>query len=150
MAQNKVDLETSLVASELRDKLFRVDPRGLTSTGLPQKKLTEKYVARIVEGLIAVGVCTPILVDDKAGIFTGHGLVAAANVMRLDDIPALNSRELTSDEWEIYIFSARRFFDISGLGETAFKREMQHILEVFALWQAAQDKYANAEGSSAA
>lgn len=50
MPEGRLDLETSLVAPELRDKLFHVELRRLASKLSAPKHCERKHVARLVEG----------------------------------------------------------------------------------------------------
>ena len=140
MAEGRLDLETSLVARELRDKLFRVDPRGLTSKLPAPKRCKPKHVARLVEGLIAIGVCTPVLLDRDGDIIAGHGLVAAANQLDLDDIPAIAYDGLTLSERKTYAQSMARFFHCAGLDHRAFLVEARHAMVLTALLETAADQ----------
>ena len=137
MAEGRLDLETSLVARELRDKLFRVDPRGLTSKLPAPKGCKPKHVARLVEGLIAIGVCTPVLVDRGGAIISGHGLAAASIQLDLDDIPAIAHDDLTLSERKTYAQSMARFFHCAGLDHRAFRIEARHAMVLTALLETA-------------
>lgn len=140
LTERRLDLDTSLVAPELRDKLFRVDPRRLTSKLPAPKTCDPDHVARLVGGLIAIGVFTPVLLDSDGDIIAGHGLVAAAIQLDLDDIPALAHDDLTLSERKAFAVSMARFFHNAGLDHRAFRAEARHTMALTALLETIADK----------
>lgn len=140
MAERRLDLETSLVAPELRDKLFRVDPRQLASKPPAPKPFNRTHVARLVEGLIAIGVMTPVLLDGDGDVIAGHGLVAAAIELDLNDIPAIDHDGLSLSERRVFAKSMVRFFHDAGLGAQALGTEVRHAMVLRAFSEIAADE----------
>ncbi|MBA3910726.1 MAG: hypothetical protein C0524_12790 [Rhodobacter sp.] len=140
MAESHLDFETSLVAPELREKLFRVDPRRLASKLPAPKPCDRKHIARIVEGLVAVGVMTPVLLDCDGDVIAGHGLVAAAIELDLEDIPAIDHDGLSTSERRAFAKSMARFFHDAGLGAQALRTEVRHAMVLMAFSEIAADE----------
>lgn len=141
MAEERIDLETSLVAPELHDRLFRVDPYSLDCHMSPANERSVAYVTELTEAVINVGVFTPVLIVRKNIILAGHGLVDAATRIGLDDIPALRIEDLDVDEWEIYTKSMARFLSLGEVPYETFLTEARKIMEIKALYDVANDKY---------
>ena len=139
MAERRLDLENSLVAPELRQKLFRVGPRQLTGRLPAPKHLDRTHVARLVEGLIAIGVMTPVLLDGDGNVIAGHGLVAAAIELDLEDIPAINHDGLSPSELRAFAKSMARFFHDAGLDAQALRAEVRHAVVQSALFDTAAE-----------
>ncbi len=123
MANKHIDLETSLVARELRDKLFRVDTYSLHCHTSSAYERSVDYVSNLTAAVINVGVFTPVLVDDKNTVIAGHGLVDAAMRIGLEDIPALRIEDLSTGELEIYENSMARYFSIAELEHEVYLTE---------------------------
>lgn len=140
MAERRLDLETSLVAPELRDKLFRVDPRQIASKLPAPKPCDRKHVARLVEGLIAIGVMTPVLLDGDGNVIAGHGLVAATIELDLDDIPAIDHDGLSLSERRAFAKSMARFFHDAGLDTRALRTEVRHAMVLMSFLEIAADE----------
>lgn len=140
MPERRFDLETSLVAPELREKLFCVDPRRLASKLPAPKPCDRKHIARIVEGLIAVGVMTPVLLDGDGDVIAGHGLVAAAIELDLEDIPAIDHDGLSPSERRAFAKSMARFFHDAGLDAQALRTEVRHAMVLMAFSEIAADE----------
>jgi ParB-like chromosome segregation protein Spo0J len=139
MAERRLDLETSLVAPELRGRLFRVDPRRLVSKLPASKHCDRTLVARLVEGLIAIGVMTPVLLDGDGNVIAGHGLVAAAIQLDLDDIPAIDHDGLSLSERKAFAKSMARFFNDAGLDAQALRAEVRQAMVLTALLETAAE-----------
>ncbi|MBN8630057.1 MAG: hypothetical protein J0L76_04285 [Rhodobacterales bacterium] len=133
MAERRLDLETALVAPELREGLFRVDPRRLASKLPAAKPCDRTHVAHLVEGLIAIGVMTPVLLDGDGNVIAGHGLVAAAIELGLDDVPAIDDDGLSPSERRAFAKSMARFFRDAGLGAQALRAEVRQAMVLTAL-----------------
>mgnify|MGYP001115487520 CR=1 FL=1 len=128
MLHYKIDLKTSLVARELRDKLFRVDPLNLTYKFQVVDEFYDEYISVIKDALICVGVLTPVLLDSDGSVIAGQSLVDAAIQIGLDNIPVINFGKLNAHERKICVNSMHRYFDIADLDHEFFLIETQHLL----------------------
>lgn len=128
MLDHKIDFETSLVARELRDTLFRVDPLKLTYKFQVHIDYYEGHLSDIEEAMICVGVLTPVLLDSEGCVIAGHSLVDAAIQIGLDDIPVINFGKLNAHERQICVSSMHRYFSIADLDQEVFLIETQHLL----------------------
>lgn len=139
MTKARPDLETSLVARELRDRLFRVDTYSLSCHTSPAYERSVDYVTNLTVAVINVGVFTPILVDGKNTVIAGHGLVDAAMRIGLEVIPALKIEDLSAGELDIYAKSMARYFNIAELDQRVFLAEARKMRVILALKQTAND-----------
>ena len=139
MTNKKVDLETSLVAQELWDRLLRVDPYALDCQFSPAAERSVEYVTELTNAVINIGVFTPVLVDENDIVVAGHGLVDAATRIGLEDIPAIRIEGLSAEEWEIYTKSMARFFSLGEVPFETFLSEARPIMELKAIYDVAND-----------
>ena len=128
MNNKRLDLETSMVAPVLRDKLFRVNPEQLIRDFQPMGELDEEDISEIVETLCVMGFLTPVLIDRDNVIIAGQGLADAAMQTDLEDIPALRLDDLDAEERKTYFLMMHHFFKISELDPKIFRIEAQLIL----------------------
>ncbi len=99
---HRMDLETYMVADVLRDRLFRKPPEKLSNAIQLAERLNAEDHAEIEDSLYRMGILTPVLIDKYDRIVAGHGLVAAAKLIGLDDIPVLRLEELTVEEMTVF------------------------------------------------
>lgn len=149
MTINKVDLETSLVAQELWDKIFRVDPHELDCQFLSGSERSEEYITKLADAVINIDAFTPVLIDKRNRVIAGHGLVDAAIRIGLEDIPAIRIEGLSAEEWGIYANSMAHFFSLDELSFETFRAEAQKIIELKAVYDAANDTNDGAEDMTA-
>lgn len=128
MKNEKLDLEISMVAPVLRDRLFRVNPENLNRDFQPMGELDDEDISEIVKTLCVMGFLTPVLIDGDNVIIAGQGLADAAMQTTLEDIPALRLEDLDAEDRKIYFRMMHHFFKISGLDPKFFRIEAQHIL----------------------
>ncbi len=144
---DKLDLETSMVAPVLRDRLFRVNPENLTRDFQPMGELDEEAISEIVETLCVMGFLTPVLIDGNNVIVAGQGLANAAMQTTLEDIPVLRLEELDAEDRKIYFLMLHHFFKISGLDMKIFRIEAQQILSFTASGRLALEIQTNSTGT---
>lgn len=150
MKNGKIDFETLMVASDLRDKLFRVCPLKLTYKFQIMDEDAEDYISEIKETLICFGALTPVLLDAKGCVIAGQGFVNAAIRIGLDDILAINFEELNASDRITCINSMRDYFDNVNMDEEDFLIETQHLLPFVLNERIACDIIADTENSAAA
>src|SRR5256885_15253185 len=56
---------------------------------------SKAQVAEIAGSIRAFGFANPILVDEAGGVIAGHGRLAAARLLGLDQVPVIPLRDLT-------------------------------------------------------
>ncbi len=128
MSNHQIDLETSMVAPELRDKLYRIDPNTLNYKFQRYEEETEEIISDVIAAVTNVGVVTPVLLDEHGDVIACQSLVDAAIRIGLDDIPVINFNELSAEERIICLHSMRDYFDIADLDHDIFLSEIQEVL----------------------
>ena len=132
MAELKIYLEEWLVAPELRDRLFRADPRTLNCELCDIEEQADGYTAMIVDAVLSIGVLAPVLLDNEGNIVAGCGLVKAAICLELDNIPALRLEDLIPKELPVFAQSMAHYFSIVGLENSVFRAEARQIIAMTA------------------
>ena len=126
----KVNLETHLIAPALRDKVHRVDHEQLLSNVPTSRLLTETSLSEMVSAISDTGMFSPILLDSHGYVIAGDIIVAAAQELVTDDIPAIYIADLTKEELVIFIDSTMYFYRVAGLSLEMFLAETLYIREL--------------------
>ena len=126
---HRMDLETYMVADVLRDRLFRKRPEQLSNAIQLAERLNAEDHAEIQECLYRIGILTPVLIDKYDRIVAGHGLVAAAKLIGLDDIPVLRLEELTAEEMIEFCIMTEHFYGLAGIDPEILQIDMQLLAE---------------------
>ena len=81
-----------------RLKVTYVSPESLEPRARNPRTHTKKQVRQIAESIERFGFNNPVLVDRAGGIVAGHGRVAAAKRLGLQQVPTICLEDLTEDE----------------------------------------------------
>jgi len=125
MKKEKLDLETYMVADDLRDRLFRKRPEKLSNAIQLAERLNVEDHAEIQECLLRIGIMTPVLIDEYDRIIAGHGLVAAAKLIGLDDIPVLRLEDLAAEELILFQIMTEHFYSLAGIDPEILQVDIQ-------------------------
>ena len=65
---------------------------------------TDEQVAKIAASIVEYGWTNPVLVDGDNGIIAGHGRLAAARKLGLDQVPIIERAHLSPTQKRAYVF----------------------------------------------
>lgn len=93
---------------------------------------SEKQIEQIASSIRQFGFLSPILVDDEGGVVAGHGRLAAARLLGLEDVPVMVLSNLTEAELRAYALADNRIAQNAGWDEDILRIEFEelHALEL--------------------
>ncbi|MBE2259522.1 MAG: site-specific DNA-methyltransferase, partial [Rhodobacteraceae bacterium] len=88
---------------------------------------TAEQVAKIAASIVEYGWTNPILVDGDNGIVAGHGRLAAARKLNLDDVPVIELAHLTPTQKRAYLISDNRMALDAGWDDAMLALELDDL-----------------------
>lgn len=88
---------------------------------------SEEQVAKIAASIREYGFTNPILVDQDAGIIAGHGRLAAAQLVGLDQVPVIELSHLTEAQKRAYRIADNRLALDAGWDEALLAEELREL-----------------------
>jgi len=90
---------------------------------------TDEQVAKIAASIVEYGWTNPVLVDGDNGIIAGHGRLAAARKLGLDQVPVIELAHLSPTQKRAYVISDNRLALDAGWNEEMLALEMAELSE---------------------
>ena len=84
---------------------LKIEPRPISSLKAAERNARthpRKQIRQIAASIERFGFTCPVLIDDDGVIIAGHGRVAAAKLLNLDQVPTLRLSNLSADERRAY------------------------------------------------
>lgn len=91
---------------------------------------TKKQIRKIAESIKSFGFVNPILIDAEDNIVAGHGRVAAAKLLDMDEIPTICLDHLTDSELRAYILADNRLAELAGWDNDILAIEFQALSDM--------------------
>lgn len=107
--------------AELRAvKTLKVNPRNARTH-------KEKQIEQIASSIRQFGFTTPILVDDEGMVVAGHGRLAAARLLQLEDVPVIVLSHLSEAELRALALADNRIAQNAGWDEEILSLEFSAL-----------------------
>ena len=90
---------------------------------------SEAQIAKIAASIVEYGWTNPILVDGNNGIIAGHGRLAAARKLGLDEVPVIELAHLTPAQKRAYVIADNRLALNAGWDEEMLALELAELSE---------------------
>ena len=90
---------------------------------------SEAQIAKIAASIVEYGWTNPILVDGDNGIIAGHGRLAAARKLALDEVPVIELAHLSSAQKRAYVIADNRLALDAGWDEEMLALELAELSE---------------------
>ena len=90
---------------------------------------SDEQVAKIAASIVEYGWTNPVLVDGDNGIIAGHGRLAAARKLGLDQVPVIELAHLTPTQKRAYVISDNRLALDAGWNEELLALELAELSE---------------------
>ena len=90
---------------------------------------SEAQVAKIAASIVEYGWTNPILVDGASGIIAGHGRLAAARKLGLDQVPVIELAHLTAAQKRALVIADNRLALDAGWDEEMLALELAELSE---------------------
>jgi DNA modification methylase len=90
---------------------------------------SEVQIAKIAASIVEFGWTNPILVDGTNGIIAGHGRLAAARKLGLDQVPVIEIGHLTPAQKRAYVIADNRLALDAGWDEEMLSLELAELAD---------------------
>ena len=88
---------------------------------------SEAQIAQIAASIVEFGFNCPILVDTESGIVAGHGRLAAAKMLKLEQVPVIILDHLTPAQRRAYLLADNKLAELAGWDEDLLRLELQAL-----------------------
>ena len=90
---------------------------------------SEAQITKIAASIVEYGWTNPVLVDGDNGIIAGHGRLAAARKLGLDQVPVIELAHLTTAQKRALVIADNRLAEKAGWDRDILAIELQGLLE---------------------
>ena len=91
---------------------------------------SKRQIRQIAKSIQSFGFCNPVLIDDQRKIVAGHGRVAAAKLLGIDQIPTVELANLSDVEKRAYILADNRLAEKAGWDREILAIELQALVDL--------------------
>tara|TARA_Y100001963_G_scaffold43724_2_gene61312 strand:+ start:1023 stop:1565 length:543 start_codon:yes stop_codon:yes gene_type:complete len=91
---------------------------------------TDEQVTQIASSIKEFGWTNPILVDEKNGVIAGHGRLAAAKKLQLDEVPTILLSNLSDAQKKAYVLADNKLAQNAGWDDELLKLELSELKEM--------------------
>ena len=91
---------------------------------------TNKQIRQIAASIETFGWTNPILIDQDRQVVAGHGRLAAAKLLGLEEIPAIRLSDLTKAQVQAYVIADNRLAELAGWDEELLSIELKALCEI--------------------
>jgi DNA modification methylase len=91
---------------------------------------SKRQIRQIAKSIQRFGFCNPVLIDNQRQIVAGHGRVAAARLLGIDQIPTVELANLTDVEKRAYILADNRLAEKAGWDREILAIELQALVDL--------------------
>jgi DNA modification methylase len=88
---------------------------------------SKKQIEQIARAITQFGFTNPVLVDDANGIVAGHGRVAAAKLVGLDQVPTVRLSAMSEAEIRAYVIADNKLAENAGWDRNLLGLEFQYL-----------------------
>src|SRR5262249_50148500 len=91
---------------------------------------SRKQIRQIAKSIERFGFCNPVLVDNQGQIIAGHGRVAAAKLLGIEQVPTVKLAHLSEVEKRAYILADNRLAEKAGWDREILAIELQALVDL--------------------
>ena len=91
---------------------------------------SKRQIKLIADSLKAFGFLNPLLIDETGMVIAGHGRLAAAKRLGMNNVPALRIEHLSDDEKRAYVLADNQLAARAGWDPEILAIELQHLTEI--------------------
>jgi DNA modification methylase len=91
---------------------------------------SKKQVEQIAASIAKFGFNNPVLVDDDNRLIAGHGRVAAAKLLGMDEVPTIRLSHLSEAERRAYALAENRLAELAGWDEELLTVELLELQDL--------------------
>jgi len=86
-----------------------------------------KQIRQIADSIQRFGFTNPVLIDREHRIIAGHGRVAAARLLEMEEVPTVLLDHLSDAERRAYVLADNRLAELAGWDREILAIELQHL-----------------------
>jgi DNA modification methylase len=112
---------------------LQVEYRLITSlhpAGRNPRTHSRKQIQQLVDSMRTFGFTNPILIDGKGQVIAGHGRLAAAKVLQLDQVPTIRLEHLTEAQRRAYVVADNKLAELAGWDHDLLALELQYLSDL--------------------
>ena len=91
---------------------------------------SKRQIRQIANSIKRFGFCNPVLIDHQRQILAGHGRVAAARLLGIDQIPTVELAHLSDVEKRAYVLADNRLAEKAGWDREILAIELQALVDL--------------------
>ncbi len=91
---------------------------------------SKQQIRQIAASIKAFGFTNPVLIDQNDTVIAGHGRVAAAKLLSMDQVPTIRLEGLSEDQVRAYVIADNRLAEKAGWDKSILAIELQHLLTI--------------------
>ena len=91
---------------------------------------SKRQIRKIAKSIERFGFCNPVLVDDNLQIIAGHGRVAAAKLLGVDEVPIVRLSHLSDADKRAYVLADNRLAEDAGWDREMLAIELQGLIDL--------------------
>jgi DNA modification methylase len=94
------------------------------------RKHSQHQIRQIATSIKAFGFTNPVLIDQNDTVIAGHGRLAAAKLLSMDQVPTIRLEGLSEDQVRAYVIADNRLAEKAGWDKSILAIELQHLLTI--------------------
>src|SRR6516164_3234243 len=91
---------------------------------------SRKQIRQIADSIRRFGFTNPVLIDNGGEIIAGHGRVAAAKLLGLNEVPTLRLSHLSAAEKRAYVLADNKLAEKAGWDREMLAIELQGLIDL--------------------
>ena len=113
-----------------RLKIDYLTPTALKPSTRNARTHSKKQIRQIADSIRAFGFTNPILIDGEQTVLAGHGRLAAARLLALEQVPCVRLERMTPAQKRAYVLADNKLALNAGWDEEILASELQGLLEI--------------------
>lgn len=91
---------------------------------------SKRQIHQIAKSITEFGFTNPVLVDKNNTVIAGHGRLAAAKLLGIEQVPTIRLEHLSPDQLRAYVIADNRLAEKAGWDTAILGIELQHLLTI--------------------
>ena len=106
------------------------DPKVLKPYDRNARTHSKKQIRQIADSIEEFGFTNPVLIDGTGRIIAGHGRVAAARLLGIDEVPTIRLENMSEVEIRAYVIADNRLAELADWDDEILAIELQALVEL--------------------
>jgi DNA modification methylase len=111
-------------------KVMYQSPSALKPYDRNARTHSKKQIKQIGDSIREFGFVNPVLIDAGGRIVAGHGRVAAAKLLGIEDIPVVRLEHMTKAQVQAYAVADNRLAELAGWDKELLALELQDLTDL--------------------